>query len=140
MADGNGKNFDYAGGTPPGSFITNLTRNGNINDNLTVIGGTGSRILDTIAASAPVSTIAPGGNAAVTVTWPIVVPDNQAPSCIVQDSTVGTAALRVHHVESVTTSGSPPTSKVVVRVVNDDAILSHTGTLHCIAGFRPPLM
>ncbi len=139
MADGNGTNFDYAGGTPPGSFITNLTRNGNINDNLAILGGTGSRILDTFAASGPTGTINQSSFAFVTVTWlpnpsgpPGTLPGtNYAPTCTVQDTTIPSAnTLRVHHIESATTT------RVTARVVNDDTVAGHNGILHCLAVFR----
>lgn len=135
QAFNNGTNYNFV--NP--SNITNLVRNGNLNDNLTVLGGTGSRILDTFAASGPTGPINAGSFASVTVTWlpnpsgpPGALPGtNYAPTCTVQDVTTPSAnTLRVHHIESATTT------RVTARVVNDDTGAGHNGTLHCLAVFR----
>jgi Right handed beta helix region len=71
--------------------------------------------------------LAPGTSAAVDLTWATPFADaNYDPQCNVLDSTTGTAALRVHHIESITQY------YVIVRVVNDDAANPHSGTLYCL--------
>ena len=67
-------------------------------------------------------------SAAVTLTWggSAFANTSYTVNCSVLEATTSASTLRVHHVESVTTT------TVVVRVVNDDAG-SKTGTLHCMA-------
>ena len=131
QAFGNSLNYFY---NAPN--VTNLTRSGNLNDTFAVVGGTGSRILDTFAGSTGTDSIDGGANVPVTVSWPAgsSLPLNYAPNCSVQQDTPGTNTLRVHHIESLSATG------VVVRVVNDAAIgQPRTGTVHCVAVFRQPL-
>ncbi len=132
LADSNGTNFYYAGGTPPGTFITNLTRNGNINDNLSVIGGTSSRILDSIPGSSGTTftTFPANDEVPVTVPWSISpINTNYAPSCSVQQDTVGPNTLRL-------LINSPlNVDNVTVRVRNDGTA-DRRGIVHCVAVFK----
>jgi len=69
-----------------------------------------------------------GASAAVTLTWGTAFADtNYTATCSVVETTASTSTLRLHHLESVATTG------VTVRVVNDDGGAAHTGTLHCTA-------
>jgi hypothetical protein len=125
----NPANYAYVPSAP--GTITKLTRFGNLNDNFGVIGGAGSRVLDTFVTTAGTGSVPPNGNGNnVTVTWPVTLPStNYGPVCTVQEPT-GTTTLSVDHVVSQTTSQS------VVRVVNYDASTARTGTLNCVALFR----
>jgi len=73
--------------------------------------------------------IAAGGSAAVTLTWGGTAFTNTSytVAASVLEATASTSTLRVHHIESQSTT------TVVVRVVNDDGGAPHTGTLHCVA-------
>jgi hypothetical protein len=72
--------------------------------------------------------IAASANAAVTVTWTAALADtNYTVTCSVLEATASNSTLRVHHIQSVSTTSA------VIRVVNDDTSAAHTGTLHCIA-------
>jgi hypothetical protein len=72
--------------------------------------------------------IAASSSAAVTVTWGAAFANtNYTVNCSVQEATASASTLRVHHIESLTTTTA------VVRVVNDDTGAAHTGTLHCMA-------
>ncbi len=67
-------------------------------------------------------------NQAVTIVWTTAFPDAfYSVNCSVQDATTGTSALRVHHIETWSASS------VTVRLVNDDGVSSHGGTLICVA-------
>jgi len=69
-----------------------------------------------------------GASAAVTLTWTTTFADaNYSVTCSLQDATASTSTIRLHHIESVAAAS------VVVRVVNDDGAVAHTGTLHCTA-------
>jgi len=126
QAFGNSLNYFY---NAPN--VTNLARSGNLNDDLSVVGGSGSRILDTFAGVASI-TLNPGTNNFVDVPWPVNnLPVNYAPTCTVEESTASTATLRVHHIESL------GAASVRVRVVNDATSGSAlTGRVHCVAVFR----
>ncbi len=96
-----------------------------------MIGGTGSRILDTFAASTTTPSILFGNPARVTLNWPVTLPGtNYAATCSVQEGTTTTNTLRVQQIDTVSPTG------LTVRVVNDDSNAGHTGTLHCQAVFR----
>ncbi len=70
--------------------------------------------------------ITAGSSAAVTLTWGSAFADaNYTATCSVVEATASTVTLRLHHIESAV-AGS-----VVVRIVNDDGVSAHTGTLHC---------
>jgi hypothetical protein len=73
--------------------------------------------------------IALSSSAAVTLTWggSAFADTSYTVTCSVVEATASASTLRVHHVESITTTTA------VVRVVNDDSGGAHTGTLHCIA-------
>ncbi len=132
VADGNGTNFNY--GSAPQN-ITNLTRNGNINDNLAIVMGTGSRILDTLAGSKATGTILGNGSATVSVSWPILLPTNYAVSCSLDQGTPS-PNLRIDQIQITVSQGM--SSGVSALIVNGDAINQHSGNVHCIAVMRPP--
>jgi len=73
--------------------------------------------------------IGAGLSAAVTLTWggSAFADTNYTPNCSVIEATASTVTLRVHHIESVTTT------TIVVRIVNDDGAAAKTGTLACTA-------
>lgn len=100
-----------------------------VNDTGTVLGvgvgqGTGVK-----HGRVTTGSISAGASAAVTITWggSAFANTNYTVICSVLEATTSTSTLRVHHIESVTTT------TVVVRVVNDDGVSAHTGTLHAIA-------
>jgi len=69
-----------------------------------------------------------GTSAAITIAWAVPFADaSYAVAVSVVDTTVGTAALRVHHIESIAPSG------IVVRVVNDSTLGAKAGVVHAIA-------
>jgi hypothetical protein len=71
--------------------------------------------------------IGPGSSAVVTLTWATAFADtNYDPQCSVVDSTASTATVRIHHIQSFTANS------VMVRIVNDDRIFAHNGTLYCL--------
>jgi hypothetical protein len=72
--------------------------------------------------------IAPASSAAIQLAWPTGFADaNYTATCTITDTSTGVSALRVHHLVYVTA----PTIAVVVT--NDDALNTHTGTIHCMA-------
>jgi hypothetical protein len=72
--------------------------------------------------------IASGGAADVTLTWAQAFADaSYDPMCTVIGSQASNGDLRLHHVESVSSTA------VVARIVNDDGSNSHSGTLVCTA-------
>jgi hypothetical protein len=71
--------------------------------------------------------IGPGSSAVVTLTWATAFADtNYDPQCSVMNSTASTATVRIHHIQSFTANS------VMVRIVNDDRIFAHDGTLYCL--------
>ena len=136
---GNAANYSYSTSGGAGATITNLVRFGNLNDNFAVLGGSGSRILDTFAASKNVPSILPGGFRQEPITLPIPAPpggtppENYAVNCSVQEGTGTVDTLKVDHIISIAQN------VVTVRIVNQDPNEGHSGTLHCTAVFRPPL-
>lgn len=71
--------------------------------------------------------IGPGSSAVVTLIWATAFADGSYdPQCSVVDSAASTATVRIHHIESFTAKA------VMVRIVNDDRILPHSGTLYCL--------
>ena len=71
--------------------------------------------------------IGPGSSAVVTLHWATAFADaNYDPQCSVVDSTASTATVRIHHIQSFTADS------VMVRIVNEDRIFPHNGTLHCL--------
>ena len=71
--------------------------------------------------------IGPGSSAVVTLTWATAFADRSYdPQCSVVDSAASTAAVRIHHIESFTANA------IMVRIVNDDRIFPHNGTLYCL--------
>lgn len=72
--------------------------------------------------------IAGAATAAITITWASPFADaNYSVSAALVEATATTATIRIHHVESISAAN------VVVRVVNDDAVVAKTGTLHVVA-------
>jgi len=72
--------------------------------------------------------VASSGAADVTLTWTQAFADaGYDPICEVIGSQTSNNDLRLHHIESVSSSA------VVARVVNDDSSNPHTGTLVCTA-------
>ncbi|HLI80593.1 MAG TPA: hypothetical protein VKV03_11460 [Candidatus Binataceae bacterium] len=72
--------------------------------------------------------IASSGAADVTLTWTVAFADaGYDPICEVIGSQASNSDLRLHHIESISST------TVVARVVNDDSSSAHTGTLVCTA-------
>jgi hypothetical protein len=72
--------------------------------------------------------LAGGASVAVTVTFPRAFPDTSyTVVASIVEATAGNDTLRVHHIQSKTTTG------VVVRVVNDNTLTAKTGTLQVLA-------
>lgn len=73
--------------------------------------------------------IGAGLSAAVTLTWggSAFADTSYTVNCSVLEATTTTSTIRVHHIESVTTTTA------VVRLVNDDGSNAKTGVLHCAA-------
>lgn len=80
------------------------------------------------AAQVTTGSIAGGGTAAVTVTWPVPMStDDYTAVAAMLQSTASTSTLRVHHIQSQTATA------IVVRIVNDDAVTAKTGTVYAVA-------
>jgi len=72
--------------------------------------------------------IAAGAGADVTLTWTTAFADaSYDPLCNVIGSQASNNDLRLHHIESLSST------TVVARIVNDDSAAAHTGTLVCTA-------
>ena len=72
--------------------------------------------------------VASSGAADVTLTWTAAFADaSYDPICTVIGSQASNSDLRLHHIESVSSSA------LVARVVNDDSAGAHSGTLVCTA-------
>lgn len=72
--------------------------------------------------------VASSGAADVTLTWTAAFADaSYDPMCTVIGSQASNSDLRLHHIESVSSTA------VVARVVNDDSSSAHSGTLVCTA-------
>jgi hypothetical protein len=72
--------------------------------------------------------IASSGAADVTLTWTAAFADaNYDPICNVIGSQASNSDLRLHHIESISSTA------VVARVINDDTSTAHSGTLVCTA-------
>ncbi len=81
--------------------------------------------------SASTGIVAPGGSTVVTLTWSTPFNDaNYDPQCSVVDPATGSAAIRIHHIQSFTAVG------VAVQIVNDDVRSFHQGTLYCLGIHR----
>ena len=72
--------------------------------------------------------IASSGAADITLTWTTAFADtNYDPICEVIGSQASNGDLRLHHLESISSTA------VVARIVNDDSSNAHSGTLVCTA-------
>ena len=111
-------------GTPVAGTFTALTTGGAVTLNGSVSQGTAYKY-----ASVTTGSIGASSSAAVTLTFSGVF-TNAAwhPQCSVLEATASTSTLRVHHIESITNTTN---ATAVVRVVNDDGVSAHTGTLYC---------
>jgi hypothetical protein len=75
-----------------------------------------------------VPSVAAGANLTVELVWKTAFADaSYTPTCNAVSDGAGTAALRLHHLQTVLPN------KVVAVLINDDSAQAHTGSLDCMA-------
>jgi parallel beta-helix repeat protein len=115
--------------TPAGSVGANMTDSGmwSFPGGMSIGGGLSNDGTGLKHQSVATDVVGPGLSTVVTLNWPTPFPDsNYDPQCSVVDASRGTAAIRIHHIQSFTSTA------VVVQVVNDDPRFPHSGTLYCL--------